>query len=85
MKQKTIEKLCCPFDKHDLQLQIFSKNIDHDIIEGLLTCASCNRKYPIIYGVPILSPDEYRQPALEKPLTDQWKIESTTAKNNLLK
>ena len=75
MQLKTIEKLCCPFDKHNLTLQVITKDKDHNILEGLLSCSSCLRKYPIIYGVPIMSPDEYRQIELEQPVMAQWKLE----------
>jgi uncharacterized protein YbaR (Trm112 family) len=68
MKLKTINKLCCPFDKQDLTLQVFIKDTDQNIIEGILSCATCLRKYPIVYGVPIMSPDEYRQIKLEQPI-----------------
>ncbi|KQR71144.1 Trm112 family protein [Pedobacter sp. Leaf176] len=75
MKLNTIAKLCCPFDKQDLQLQILTQDIDQNVIEGILSCGSCKRNYPIIYGVPIMSPDEYRQIALEQPVVDRWKLE----------
>ena len=75
MKLHTIAKLCCPFDKHDLQLQILAQDIDQNVIEGILSCSTCRRKYPIIYGVPIMAPDEYRQIALEQPVVDRWKLE----------
>ena len=75
MKQKTIEKLCCPFDKSDLQLLVFSKDIEHNVLEGMLTCTSCRRKYPIVYGVPIMAPDEYRQPTLEQSILERWQLD----------
>jgi uncharacterized protein len=75
MKLKTIEKLCCPFDKHDLNLQILAKATDENVIEGILSCTHCQRKYPIVYGVPIMAPDEYRQLPLEQPVMERWKLE----------
>ncbi|HEY9196422.1 MAG TPA: Trm112 family protein [Mucilaginibacter sp.] len=75
MRVKTIEKLCCPFDKNDLNLLVLTKDAEQNIIEGILTCTSCKRKYPIVYGVPIMSPDEYRQINLEQPVMERWKIE----------
>ncbi len=75
MKLKTINKLCCPFDKQDLTLQVFVKDTGQNIIEAILSCAVCLRKYPIVYGVPIMSPDEYRQIKLEQPIVEQWKID----------
>lgn len=84
MKIKTIEKLCCPFDKAELKLDIFVKDIDLNILEGILTCSSCKRKYPIVHGVPIMSPDEYRQMELEQPIMEKWQLEYDVADIRLL-
>lgn len=75
MKLTTIEKLCCPFDKQDLHLQILAQDLEQNVIEGILSCATCQRKYPIVYGVPIMAPDEYRQLSLEQPVIDRWQLE----------
>lgn len=72
MKLETIEKLCCPFDKSDLNLKIILRDEQDDIIEGWLDCASCKRIYPIIKGIPIMNPDEYREAHLEQPVLDRW-------------
>ena len=71
MKQTFLNKLACPFDKHDLAVKIFKQ--DHDeILEGILTCSHCQRYYPSVHGSPIMSPDEYRQVELEIPLLTRW-------------
>jgi len=75
MKLNTIAKLCCPFDKQDLQLRILAQDLDQNVIEGILSCKTCQRNYPIIYGVPIMAPDEYRQTALEQPVIDRWELD----------
>lgn len=72
MKQSTIDKLCCPFDKADLHLQIITKDLEENVIEGIFTCKTCNRYYPIVKGVPIMSPDEYREEQLEQPMLENW-------------
>jgi len=72
MKITTINKLCCPFDKADLSLQIFTQDLEQTVLEGLLTCKTCERYYPIVKGIPIMSPDEYREFELEQPLIDSW-------------
>jgi uncharacterized protein len=72
MKLSLTDKLCCPFDKEDLELKIFAQDTAGNISEGMLTCKHCKRYYPIVYGVPIMSPDEYRQPVLEEPLLKRW-------------
>lgn len=73
MKIETINKLCCPFDKADLSLQIITQDLEKNILEGLLHCKQCNRYYPIIKGIPIMSPDEYREFDLEQPVIESWK------------
>ncbi len=72
MKATLIHKLCCPFDKQDLKLSIITQDIDQNIIEGLLTCPACARYYPIVYGIPIMNPDEYREKQLEAPIMARW-------------
>lgn len=67
-----MKQLCCPFDKKDLSLKIFATDTNNHIIEGLLSCDHCSRYYPIIHGVPIMSPDEYREWSLEAPVVKQW-------------
>ncbi|MGY5851434.1 Trm112 family protein [Salegentibacter sp. F14] len=72
MRLKTIEKLCCPFDKNDVQLTTITQDIGENILEGFLTCEKCKRIYPIVKGIPIMNPDEYREHELEKPLLEHW-------------
>lgn len=72
MRLSTIDKLCCPFDKADLELTIISQDINENILEGFLSCTQCKRVYPFVKGVPIMNPDEYREAALEKPLFEEW-------------
>ena len=74
MKITLLEKLACPFDKHDLQVKIYKQEGD-TIQEGILTCSHCQRYYPIIYSVPIMSPDEYRERSLEQPLLKRWGLQ----------
>ncbi|MDT0690976.1 Trm112 family protein [Salegentibacter sp. F188] len=72
MKIATINKLCCPFDKKDLKLTIITKDVEENILEGFLTCKSCNRIYPMVKGIPIMNPDEYREFKLEQPLLEKY-------------
>lgn len=72
MKASLMDKLCCPFDKLDLELRVFLKNEAGDILEGLLTCPACKRYYPVIFGIPVMTPDEYREKALEQPVVQRW-------------
>lgn len=80
MRIETIDKLCCPFDRSDLQLRIITTDVKKSIIEGLLFCKHCQRVYPIVKGIPIMSPDEYREFKLEQPLLDRW-TEGKVAEN----
>ncbi len=75
MRPSLLKKLCCPVDKAELSLQIFLKNEQGEIKEGLLTCTQCKRYYPIIYGLPIMTPDEYREKALEAPMLEKWNVQ----------
>lgn len=72
MKASLIDKLCCPFDRQDLNLKVFVRNEAGDILEGLLTCPHCKRYFPVIYGIPVMTPDEYREKALEQPIVQRW-------------
>lgn len=77
MTKELLDKLCCPIDKHDLEINIISEGEDDEILEGLLTCSQCDRYFPVIYGIPILIPDEYREESMEKPLLRKWGFELT--------
>lgn len=87
MNTSLLKKLCCPIDKSDLNLQVFLRDENGEIIEGLLTCPDCQRYYPIVYGIPIMTPDEYREKALEAPILEKWglQLEEGSAKMLLLK
>lgn len=72
MRIETIKKLCCPFDKSDLTLSIITKDEQNNILEGLLSCTACQRVYPIVTGIPIMNPDEYRDFDRERPMLEKW-------------
>lgn len=74
MNTSLLQKLACPFDHHDLILKVF-KQEDNNIVEGIFTCSHCNRYYPITHGIPIMSPDEYRERSLEQPLLERWGLQ----------
>lgn len=74
MQKSLLNKLCCPFDKGDLNLTIFNEGDNGEIYEGVFVCPNCNRYYPIIYSIPIMSPDEYRELQLELPILKRWGI-----------
>src|SRR5690625_1117122 len=72
MNESFAKKLCYPIDKSDLDMKIFANQVDGEIIEALLTCTSCRRYYPVIYGIPIMTPDEYRDKAIEGATLKKW-------------
>ncbi len=72
MRIATIDKLCCPFDKGELKSTIITQDLNQNVEEGFLTCNECERIYPIIKGIPIMNPDEYREFKLEQPLLEKW-------------
>ncbi len=72
MRIETIKKLCCSFDKTDLKLTVITKDLNQNIIDGFLFCNVCKRLYPIVKGIPIMCPDEYREFRLEQPLVERW-------------
>lgn len=72
MRLSTIEKLCCSFDKAELELTVITRDIEDQVIEGILCCRHCRRVYPIVSGIPVMSPDEYREQKLEQPLLERW-------------
>lgn len=84
MKMDTIKKLCCPFDRSDLQLTILSKDLEDHVLEGILHCAACRRVYPIVSAIPIMNPDEYREFAIEQTLLKGWLAEKMSTDFRLL-
>ncbi len=74
MQHKILEKLCCPFDHADLELTVFN-SAEETVTDGLLTCSNCRRYYPIISGIPIMTPDEFREEKFELPFLAKWKNE----------
>jgi len=81
MRASLINKLCCPIDKGELDIRIFvqregeEEHEETEILEALFTCRECNRYYPVIYGIPIMTPDEYRDKSLEEPVMRRWGLD----------
>lgn len=73
MKESLALKLCCPMCKHDLEVEVFAQEeATGEILEALMTCPRCSRYFPVIYGIPVLIPDEYRDRSLEGRLLKKW-------------
>lgn len=61
MRESLMEILCCPVDKHELELEVAERGEDDSIIEGTLTCTECGEVYPIEDGIPNLLPPDMRE------------------------
>ena len=53
MKIKLLRYLCCPQCKSDFKVLV-NKKIGEEIISGFLVCKKCQRKYPVIRGIPVI-------------------------------
>jgi len=62
MKESLMEIICCPMDKHDLELTVDERDGD-EILEGTLSCPECGETYPIEDGIPNLLPPDMREEA----------------------
>ncbi|WP_135534504.1 MULTISPECIES: methytransferase partner Trm112 [Halostella] len=62
MKESLMDILCCPMDKHDLELQDEERD-DGEIMSGKLVCTECGESYPIEDGIPNLLPPDMRDEA----------------------
>ena len=83
MTREFLNKLCCPFDKSDLTIQVYKENENKEILEGLIECPECNRYFPVVHGVPIMTPDEYREKQLEAPLLQKWGLQLDEKKKRM--
>ena len=62
MKESLLDIICCPLDKHDLELTVEERDeADGEIVEGLLVCTDCGEEYPIEDGIPNLLPPDMRE------------------------
>ena len=55
MRDKTLEILCCPVCKGDLEL-LNPKKEGEVIVSGILKCKECGKEYEIKDGIPDLVP-----------------------------
>ena len=62
MKEDLMDILCCPLDKHELDLDVEERD-DTEILTGALTCTECGETYPIEDGIPNLLPPDMREEA----------------------
>jgi uncharacterized protein YbaR (Trm112 family) len=62
MDEDLMDILCCPLDKHELELEA-DKREGEEIIAGQLVCTECGEAYPIEDGIPNLLPPDMRENA----------------------
>ncbi|SEQ46778.1 methytransferase partner Trm112 [Natrinema salaciae] len=60
MKESLLDILCCPLDKHDLELEDAEYD-DEEVVGGDLVCTECGETYPIEDGIPNLLPPDMRE------------------------
>jgi uncharacterized protein YbaR (Trm112 family) len=62
MKADLLDIVCCPLDKHDLELDATERE-DDEVMQGTLKCTECGETYPIEDGIPNLLPPDMREEA----------------------
>jgi len=62
MDENLMDILCCPLDKHELELEVDEREKE-EIISGELVCTECGETYPIEDGIPNLLPPDMREDA----------------------
>ncbi|WP_226481689.1 methytransferase partner Trm112 [Natrinema amylolyticum] len=60
MKESLLDILCCPLDKHELELEDAEYD-DEEVVGGELVCTECGEAYPIEDGIPNLLPPDMRE------------------------
>jgi len=62
MKEDLMDIICCPLDKHDLDLDVDERD-GEEILSGTLVCTACGESFPIEDGIPNLLPPDMRDDA----------------------
>ena len=65
MKLSLLELLACPACGADLELTQVTQKEGEEIIEGTLSCAGCQKQFPIVRGIPRL---------VDRPLSEEERI-----------
>lgn len=59
MQHSLMEILACPLCKGPLELAVEREEED-EVVDGVLSCASCEERYPVTDGIPNLLPPAIR-------------------------
>ncbi len=57
MKKELMDILACPVCKGELELSVDEED-EKEVVTGILYCAKCNVRYPIVDTIPNLLPPE---------------------------
>jgi uncharacterized protein YbaR (Trm112 family) len=60
MKEDLMDIICCPLDKHELELEVDEREAE-EVLAGQLVCSECGETYPIEDGIPNLLPPDMRE------------------------
>ena len=92
MKRYLIKQIVCIKCKSNLAIKVFAEE-NKEILDGILSCKKCEKKYFIINGVPRLLPEEletnflrkYKNFFLKYNIYFPWKDEREIKKNKFIK
>lgn len=78
MKLNILKIITCPYHSNiDFDMSIKEEHND-EIIEGVLICPECNRKFKITDGIPIIVPDDFGYDKNWKPGARYWDVGGIT-------
>lgn len=84
MRTSIVNLLACPACKHhNLELTILESANDI-IVDGLLTCESCRRWYPVLDAIPVLISDRGLYDELYDEFSKKWNIDATIDNNTMI-
>jgi uncharacterized protein YbaR (Trm112 family) len=56
MRKSILPVLACPECKGELELKV-NEESDDEVTTGVLICKTCNKRYPIVKGIPNFIPE----------------------------
>lgn len=75
MNIKLLKILRCPGCISKLNLENSELDENKEIIRGKLSCKNCNKLYPIVFGVPLMTPElPEDMKKIKKSFSREWKI-----------
>ncbi len=72
MNANTVDYLCCPVCKGELELKP-TEQTDSTVVSGRLTCLECRKSFEIAYGLPnLVHPEPEKLPEIDRHYLDQY-------------